>query len=137
MAFDLALNPATGDLVFSGNRDIQGISGPNQVAQRIHIRLMVRAGEWIYDKDKSLGSYLPGTLQHARERVLNELPLLIEQALSPMTDVTIQEVEIEPPAPEDTKVRVHIYYTPRTEPRQVLGETQSLGAVAFLEVPIL
>jgi hypothetical protein len=136
MAYDFVLSPY-GDWLFSGNRDILGISGPDQTSQRIRTRLRISRGDWVYDDNGTLGSRIEDTLRLPRERAINEIPLLIRDALEPMPDVIITDVVIEPVKPEDRIMRVHVHYQSRVSPAQVQAETRSLAGVAFLEVPIL
>jgi hypothetical protein len=137
MPYDFSLHPLTGDWLWSANRDIQGVSGPDQVAQRIHTRLKVKQGSWIYDQDKTLGSLLGSMLTAPRTRVVNELSLIIEHALEPMRDVEITNIEMEDLAEEDTKVRVHIFFRPRFAPGVLESEDARLSATTFLDIPII
>ena len=50
---DLALDPATGDLVFV-NRDLATLSGAELVQQRLAIILQMFRGEWFLDADAGI-----------------------------------------------------------------------------------
>jgi hypothetical protein len=110
MAFDIAVDfKRGGDLVFTPNLDYQGVRGEQVVAQRIMLRLMVERG-WIGDPTDALGSRLRDALHLPRERALQELRLYVEEALAPMNDVTIMDVEIEQDENDARSVRVILSY---------------------------
>jgi hypothetical protein len=117
MPFDLAISEK-GDLVVAGNRDLQGTSGNPLVEQRIRLRLQIPRGSWLYDEDKTLGSLAHQIMKSRPDRAY-DLPSIVQEALRPMEDITVHEVEIVDAEPSpDGIVRsgdspgVRIYYTP-------------------------
>jgi hypothetical protein len=95
MPWDIAFHPDTGDWLFNAQTDLQSVSGPEQTLQRIKTRLRIHAGSWIYDTDHSLGSELFAGLRIPRDRAIAEIPAYIEQALAPMTDISVEDVQID------------------------------------------
>lgn len=95
MAYDFATDPLTGDWLFSGNRDVQGVEGEQVVAQRIRHRLRIVRGSWALDpSDGALGSRLEQMLRLPRQRAILEARIMVEEALSPMDDVTVTDVQV-------------------------------------------
>lgn len=87
MAYDLALDPVTGDWLFSGNRDFQGVEGEQVIAQRIRNRLRIVRRAWQLDpSDGALGSRLEEAFRLPRGRLMRELRLMVDEALAPMSD---------------------------------------------------
>lgn len=94
--YDFAIDINTGDWVFSGNRDIQGVQGNQVVAQRIYTRLSIVRGTWHLDPTNgSLGSRLETLFRIPRQRALLEARLMVEEALASMDDVNLTNVTIE------------------------------------------
>lgn len=94
--YDFAIDINTGDWVFSGNRDIQGVQGNQVVAQRIHTRLSIVRGTWHLDPTNgSLGSRLETLFRIPRQRALLEARLMVEEAVASMDDVNLTNVTIE------------------------------------------
>jgi hypothetical protein len=85
MAWDLGLSEH-GDLMFSGNRDLAGISGINLIEQRMKIRMRVERGGWIYDTDKTFGSNLHRLVGLSADQVASQLTPLVNEALRGMND---------------------------------------------------
>jgi len=95
MAWDLGLDPATGDFIFGANRDLMGVSGEDLDRQRISVRVKIPLGTFAYDETELLGSRLHSALRLPMERGLAEIPKLIEEALAPMSDIQIRDVLVE------------------------------------------
>lgn len=91
--FDLAISQY-GDLIFSANRDLSGISGTARIEQCIRNRLKIPRGSWVYDPDKRLGSRLHAVLQHDPARAEIEIPLYVREALDDMDEIEIGEVQL-------------------------------------------
>lgn len=85
MAFDLALSEH-GDLVFSGNRDLAGVSGVDLIEQRIKLRLKLRRGTWLYDENRTLGSQLFRLSGVSGSQASTALAAYVQEALRPMSD---------------------------------------------------
>lgn len=136
MAWDIAFHPETGDWLWNARRDIQQVSGPNQIEQRIHTRIRIRMGEWIYDRQRTLGSQLHTALRLPRERVLGEIPLMLQHALEPMKDIDIVEIKVEQPDPNQRLVRVRVQFRALSN-RSVNPETLiATDNVTFVDVPL-
>lgn len=111
MATDIAQNPSSGDWIFSGNNDFQLVLGDQTVLQRIQTRLRIVKG-WDLDPSNGLlGSRLEQALHIPRGRALREIPLMIREALDPMLDIEIGEIQVhEFDGEESGSVRVTIEY---------------------------
>lgn len=94
MAFDLQVDLSSGDLVFDAKRDLAGVEAENLIKQRIHTRLTIERGTFIYDRTGTLGSRLFSMLGIGIPRNSDSLRMLIEEALQPMDDINIQSVEV-------------------------------------------
>lgn len=93
--FDLALDKPSGDWLLSPYFDLTSLKhGSDVINQRIWIRCRIPRG-WMNDPSGGkLGSRLRMATRGQRDRALIEIPLFIEEALSPMDDVDVQEIEI-------------------------------------------
>lgn len=131
MPYDLAFHPGTGDWLFNGRLDVQTISGPDQMAQRIHTRIRIARGEWEYDDGRNIGSRMRTALRMPRERVVRELPLLVMEALEPMPDVDIVDVQVEESEFTSRQVEVHIFFRPN-----LVAGTQDVGAANSTTIPL-
>jgi len=90
--FDLALS-SHGDLIFSANRDLAGISGTDLLEQRMRIRLILQKGAWSYDSSGTLGSSLYQLIGMAPEQAGNFIDPYVREALRPMSsEITVDEV---------------------------------------------
>lgn len=94
MSWDLELDPASGDLIFAGNRDLATIDGDRLDQQRIGIRLRISRDSFPYDEDGSLGSRLRSALRFGVERARAEIPNMVMEALEPMHDIRIVNVDV-------------------------------------------
>src|SRR5450759_461426 len=94
MAVDLAIDPATGDLLFGPNLDFQTVTEDAVTAQRARVRLRIEQG-WLNDPSGGLlGSRLRAALHLPRSRLLLETSAFIEEALAPMDDIEIVSVTV-------------------------------------------
>lgn len=120
MSWDLAIDFRTGDLVWTGNNDLGSRGGEDIDKQRIHVRLFIERGEFIYDPTHGgLGSRLLDVVHLPRERAIMEAPLYVREALAPMEDIEIVSVEaVEQAAAivEDTYGLVNLVPNPSFEP---------------------
>jgi phage gp46-like protein len=135
--FDIQLDKATGDWMFSPNLDIRSVKlDEDVVGQRIWTRLRIGRG-WINDPSGGLlGSRLRSSgMRIPRNRALVEIPLYIEEALAPMHDVRILDISVIE-RPDGRSVWAHITYQvtdpgdPRPLPAQV---TQTLNVEIRLQ----
>jgi hypothetical protein len=96
MAWDIAVDLVTGDLVWTGVNDFAARDGSALDKQRIHVRLFIERGEFIYDPTNgALGSRLLDILRLPRQRALNEADLYVREALEPMDDIEVVNVAVE------------------------------------------
>lgn len=103
MSVDLALDRSTGDLAASPSNDLLLVSGIDVVRQRIRTRLKIQLGTWtINDDTEQIGSTLDALLRLPVFRVIDELPLVVKEALAPMSDIRVIEVDVAPD-PNDPK----------------------------------
>lgn len=112
MARDLAIDPTTGDFLFSAVRDLQTVEAMELLRQRVWVRLKIEKG-WILDfTDGTLGSKLRTGLRMTELRVMDELPLMIEEALAPMPDITLRRVWVEAHPSDVRSVVAHVSFEP-------------------------
>jgi phage gp46-like protein len=135
MAYDLAIDPVTGDWLFSGNRDFQGVEGEQVIAQRIRTRLRIVRRAWALDpSDGALGSRLEEAVRLPRGRVLRELRLMVDEALAPMSDdIELTDVVVEEEGIGGVKMRID--YTIRSSDAGVPVEDR-MGESLTFELPI-
>ena len=107
MAWDLAIDLKTGDLIWTGNNDFGSRGGEDLDKQRIHVRLFIERGAFLYDPTHGgLGSRLLDAIHLPRERAIIEAPLYVREALDAMHDIEIIDVKAKE----------------QTDPRQLLIE---------------
>lgn len=94
MSWDIRQDLETGDWLFDSRRDLQSVEAENLVQQRIHVRLMVERGEFIYDNSGALGSRLRSVLGMGLPRGGPALEMLIREALEPMDDISISDIRV-------------------------------------------
>lgn len=131
--WDIAINHKTGDWVFTANADIQGVSGDQVVQQRILTRLRISRGWELDPTNGTLGSRLRGDLRLPKGRAMRELPLAVREALTPMDDITIQDVLVTEESPTSLLVTIHyLTITPSGE----IFQTEQLAASVVFQVGI-
>ena len=101
--YDLALSEH-GDLIVSGSRDAAGISGIDLVEQRMRLRLMLRRGTWLYDESKTMGSNLHTVIGMSPEDAQTAIGPLVREALRPMDEIVVDDVQTVPPDDPDAPV---------------------------------
>lgn len=132
MAYDFAIDSKTGDWLFTGSRDIQGVAGDQVVQQRIITRLKIIRGSWPLDPTNGLlGSRLSDALHLPRQRAFNEIQLWVEEALSPMRDVSLIEVFADEVAADSRAMKVTIKYQILNVDNIDLGDLQAAESVTF------
>jgi hypothetical protein len=119
MAWDFAIDPATGDWLFGANRDLQGIDDVNLDRQRIMARLKIPQGSFRYDDTGLLGSRLNIAQRYPIERGMSELHFLVSEALLPMMDIVVQDVDVKPDQSDPQKVLVIVKYIQQVDPGEV------------------
>ena len=102
MAWDIALDKATGDWLFDSRRDLEQVVGPEVDRQRIFLRCKIPRGSFIYDEDDSLGSNLHLISRHPSEQQLQDARGYISEALDGMDGVTINSIDVKLTTDEET-----------------------------------
>lgn len=127
MAFDLAIDYNSGDLLVASNKDLDVRSGKSVIEQRMRVRLRIHQGEWILD---DTGGTLGSTLHDAQRmpvyRAIGEIPLMIEEALHSMDDISVQNVLVAQNPDDSRTVDTTIYYLVLAE-----GEDADLQSLTF------
>jgi len=91
---DLAIDYNTGDLVIAPNKDLEVRSGQQTIEQRIRVRLRIFQGEWTLDPTGgTLGSTLHDAVRLPTWRAIEEIPLIVKEALEPMDDIEVRSVD--------------------------------------------
>lgn len=136
MAWDLAIDLGTGDLVWTGINDIASRSGDALDKQRIHVRLFIERGEFIYDPTHgALGSRITDALHLPRQRALQEIGLMVREALEPMEDIEITDVGVVE-QDDGRSVLLNISYKPRFDSADIFMGDETLQENVMVEVPI-
>jgi hypothetical protein len=111
MAVDLAFDFKKGDLAIAPNKDIDRKTGISLIEQRIRVRLKIVQGQWLLDPSGgSLGSRLIDALRLPMFRAQDEIPLLVHEALQPMTDITVTRVQVDQDETNSKAIDITIYY---------------------------
>lgn len=132
MAIDLAIDYNTGDLRIAPNKDFERRVGEATVEQRIHVRLRIYQGEWALDPTGgSLGSRLHEVTRLPNWRAVQEASLVIREALEPMDDIRVQDVQTQISGETAKKIDVVITYA-HVEPNGQSGDTVDLATTIFL-----
>lgn len=110
MAWDLALDADSGDVIFGPSRDLLGTTGSGLVEQRIIVRCKIRRGSFVYDENNTLGSRLHEITRFDSGRQLREAPALVQEALEPMGDIRVLGVDAE--ITEDNRLSLGVRFQP-------------------------
>lgn len=111
MTRDLAIDYNTGDLRLAPSNDFAVRSGTEVVQQRIRVRLRIIQGEWPLDPTGGqLGSRLVDAMRSPSWRAMEEIALVIREALEPMEDIRVRSVEVNVDAKDSRKINVLIAY---------------------------
>jgi hypothetical protein len=94
MAWDIKMDGETRDWVFTASRDYAHVEGMDIVKQRVMTRLFIERGTFIYDVQGDLGSRTWELLRFPHWKSEEQLNITIQEALAPMDDVEIIEVEV-------------------------------------------
>lgn len=136
MAWDIAINLQTGDLVWTGVTDFGSRDGSALDQQRIHVRLFIERGEFVYDPEGgALGSRLLDILRLPRARALLEADLYVREALEPMDDIQVTKVEVLEVEEDARMVRLNISYQPRFDDSDATSPPETLQETFSIDVP--
>lgn len=94
ISWDLQIDLRTGDLVWNSIRDLSAVEAENLIRQRIHVRLKVERGAFIYDEAGTLGSRLNSLLDAGVPRAAANIEMIVREALEPMTDIVVTDVVV-------------------------------------------
>lgn len=132
MPYDLALSEY-GDLMFSASRDLLGVSGQALVEQRIRIRLKIPKASWIYDDDRTLGSFLHQLGGTPLDQATEQATTLVREALRAMEDVIVDHVDVEK---DGNTGRLTVFYNfSDTETIDTTNDADVLSAQLSFEIP--
>src|ERR1051326_1570440 len=133
MAYDLKISQY-GDLLFGGNRDLQGTSGLDLIEQRIWLRLKIARGSWVYDEDGTLGSQLFLAMRQPPAQAAAAIPMYVREALREISEIIVDDVVIEQTDLNELTLTVQYHLIrPADEDSFVLPESDAL----FVTVPLL
>jgi len=136
MAWDIAIDLQTGDLVWTGITDFASRDGSALDQQRIHVRLFIERGEFIYDPTNgALGSRLLDILRLPRARAMLEADLYVREALEPMDDIQVTNVEVVEIEEDPRVVRLNITYHPRLDATDVASPPETMQETFAIDVP--
>src|SRR5688572_14609786 len=95
MATDIAIDN-NGDLIFAKNRDYALVSGTAQIEQRIRARLLLPIGTVLSGDDTEVGAdlHLALRITEKDEVAFNDLALRVQEALAPIAEILVQDVNI-------------------------------------------
>lgn len=111
MAVDLAIDFGTGDLKIAPSKDLDRATGQTEVDQRIRVRLKIIQGQWTLDPTGgTLGSRLIDAIRQPMFRALEEVPLLVTEALQPMDDINLMRVDATQDENDAKAINIVIYY---------------------------
>lgn len=110
MTWDIKMDTTTGDWVYTGHRDLMQSDGEEHIYQRIITRLKIPRGEYVYDELGNLGSMLAEATRGKVTHVLPELPTIIQEALEPMPDVRVNDVQVDYDPANPSSIRASISY---------------------------
>lgn len=112
MAWDLAVSE-NGDFVFAAHRDLAGVSGTDLIEQRIRLRLRIVRGSWVFDTDKTLGSYLHQLVGMNPVKASGLAPAYVREALRTMTEISVDDVLLSYTDRDLTlEIRYHVLLSP-------------------------
>jgi hypothetical protein len=117
---DLATDPATGDFMFGGTRDLMGCTGPELVNQRILTRARIPRGTFAYDENGTLGSRLHSIMGYPSQRQISSAPALVQEAVEPMDDIRVTNVTVN--VTDDNRLELHVKWVP------VVGRDETVPA---------
>jgi len=95
VSWDIALDPDTGDFMFSPTRDLIGVSGPQLDTQRIIIRAKIPRGTFMYDSDGTLGSNLHLVSRNPSPTQVADAKTYLLEALDDADGISVQSIDME------------------------------------------
>jgi hypothetical protein len=111
VALDLAVDFGKHDLRLAPNNDLDVVTGQATVDQRIRVRLFIPQGEWLLDPtDGSLGSHLRDAFRMTPSQGIDAAKLLVREALEPMTDISVTDVDVTQNPDNPRAIDILIYY---------------------------
>lgn len=126
MPVDLAFDFKGGDLAVAPNKDLDRKTGSDLVEQRIRVRLKIVQGTWLLDPTGgSLGSRLVDALRLPMFRATTEIPLIVQEALEPMTDISVTNVIAAPDEDDSSSIDITIFYAILDDSGQTTAEQMS------------
>lgn len=137
MATDIALDVATGDLTTEPNNDIALVTGSAVTDQRIRIRLKAQAGDWVNALDMAEGDMAIGSRLYEMARLpidmaFTQIPLVVKEALAPMTDISVVDVVCQLDDDSPTKINFTVYYTVLDDDGESEGDVQTIDDSVLL-----
>lgn len=112
MAWDIALDPNTRDLVISPRSDVSAVTGTAVTEQRVRNRLVIRQGEWILDPtDGQLGSHMRDLARLPIAQAVTDAPRVVREALEPMDDIHLHDVQCSINPKDQRILQVQITYS--------------------------
>lgn len=94
--------------MFSGNRDLQGVSGIALIEQRMRLRLRMMRGQWQFDISGTLGSRLYTLPGKSPDEAAAQAQMYVREALRDMTEIAIDDVITDTTA--DRGLELHVQY---------------------------
>lgn len=137
MTWDIRQDPTTGDWVYTGHRDLMHSDGEDHIYQRIVTRLKIPRGEYIYDASGTLGSDLPEATRGLMDKTLPEVPTIIQEALAPMSDIRVNNIQLNMMEDDPSAIRASISYVNTVMPGEDaidVGETPGELFIANIQI---
>lgn len=128
MPLDLAIDPNTRDLVIAPHGDIAVRTGGEVVKQRITNRLRIVAGEWHLDPTNgTLGSRMRELMRMPAFQVVTDAPRVIREALEPMDDVIVHDVQVAIDPNDQRRLAISLKYAEVEPDGNEIGDDQTLA----------
>lgn len=128
MPLDLAIDPNTRDLVISPRGDFSVRTGNEVVKQRIINRLRIPSGEWHLDPTGGvLGSRMKDLMRMPTFQVETDAPRVIREALEPMDDIIVHDVDVSRDVKDSRKLNVTLSYSITEPDGTETGDEQTLS----------
>lgn len=126
MPIDIAYDFSAGDIVIAPNKDVDRRTGLSLIDQRIRMRLKIFQGSWLYDPTGgTLGSRLSEATRMPIFRAIQEVPLLVREALQPMDDIDVTNVTCEADPLDSSAVELTVFFNLLDESGQTTLEDLS------------
>lgn len=132
MPWDLALSEH-GDFIFAGNRDFAGVSGLDEIEQRMKTRMKVRRGTWVFDTQKTLGSNLFRLIGMPPNQAADSAQVFVREALRGMDEISVTNVQT---VLSDTDITIIVFYRVKITGDQIDASSQNLTDEQQLEITL-